>query len=127
MANHLGSIKHIVQLMLENRSFDQMLGFLYPDSNNRSPAGHDFDGLTGNETNPDSAGRPVKVFRITGQHVHPYIMPGADPGESFVNTNVQLFESENPPPDAVPDNDGFVVNFQNAIAYDQAHRDHGRD
>lgn len=121
MANHLGSIKHIVQLMLENRSFDQMLGFLYADNNNRSPAGQAFDGLTGSETNPDGAGRPITVFRITDQHPHPYFMPGADPGEGFLNTNVQLFGSENPPSDAEPENDGFVVNFQNAIAYDQAH------
>src|SRR5205809_773020 len=28
MANQLGAIKHVVQLMLENRSFDQMLGFV---------------------------------------------------------------------------------------------------
>ena len=40
MANQLGKIDHIVQLMLENRSFDHMLGFLYADSGNVSPAGH---------------------------------------------------------------------------------------
>ena len=42
MANHLSAIKHVVQIMLENRSFDQMLGFLYPGR-------ADFDGLKGNE------------------------------------------------------------------------------
>ncbi len=47
MANQLGAIKHIVQLMLENRSFDQMLGFLY--DNNKSSTGQPFEGLTGNE------------------------------------------------------------------------------
>jgi phospholipase C len=35
MANQLGSIKHIVQPMLENRSFEQMLGFLC--GGNKSP------------------------------------------------------------------------------------------
>jgi len=35
MANQLGKIDHIVVLMLENRSFDQMLGFFYSDSDNR--------------------------------------------------------------------------------------------
>jgi phospholipase C len=29
MPNKLTHIKHVVQLMLENRSFNQMLGFLY--------------------------------------------------------------------------------------------------
>ncbi|WP_051229151.1 alkaline phosphatase family protein [Paludibacterium yongneupense] len=120
MANQLQSIKHIVQLMLENRSFDQMLGFLYADSQNLSPRGHDFDGLTGNESNPDNAGRPVKVFPITPDTPHAYFMPGADPGEGFLNTNIQLFSSENPPPGAVATNQGFVINFGNAIAYDQA-------
>jgi len=37
-------IRHVVVLMLENRSFDCMLGRL-------RPAGPDFDGLTGTETN----------------------------------------------------------------------------
>jgi phospholipase C len=40
MANQLPAIKYIVQLMLENRSFDQMLGFLYAANGNKSPANH---------------------------------------------------------------------------------------
>jgi phospholipase C len=120
MANQLGAVKHIVQVMFENRSFDQMLGFLYAENNNRSPAGQVFDGLTGNEVNPDRAGRDVRVFKIDGTHPHPYFMPGADPGEGFYNTNIQLFSSENPAARAVPTNKGFVVNFENAIAYDQS-------
>ena len=35
-ANQLNSIEHVVVLMLENRSFDHMLGFLYADAGNRS-------------------------------------------------------------------------------------------
>lgn len=120
MSNQLSSIKHVVQLMLENRSFDQMLGFLYSDSGNESPADQAFYGLQGDETNPDQAGRAVSVFRIEKTHPHPYFMPGADPGEGFYNTNIQLFSSENPPKDAVPTNKGFVVNFEKAIAYDQS-------
>jgi phospholipase C len=49
MANQLGKVNHIVHVMLENRSFDHMLGFLYADSGNRSPAGQVYDGLTGEE------------------------------------------------------------------------------
>ena len=37
MPNQLGKIEHIVQLMLENRSFDHMLGNLYAASGNVSP------------------------------------------------------------------------------------------
>jgi phospholipase C len=121
MANQLSSIDHIVQLMLENRSFDQMLGFLYSASGNRSPTGQAYEGLTGNESNPDSAGHDVPVFKIDHTLPHPYFMPGADPGEGFYNTNFQLFSVHSPPANAVPTNKGFVINFQNAIAYDQAH------
>jgi Phosphoesterase family len=43
--NSLSSVEHIVVLMLENRSFDHMLGYLYSDSGNVSPAGQPFEGL----------------------------------------------------------------------------------
>ena len=55
----LGKIDHIVVLMLENRSFDSMLGKLYP----RSAM---FDGLDGTEQNPDFSGVPVQVWSNTG-------------------------------------------------------------
>jgi phospholipase C len=40
--SQLSSIEHIVQVMLENRSFDHMLGFLYP--NKTGPGGQPFEG-----------------------------------------------------------------------------------
>jgi phospholipase C len=119
MANQLGSIKHIVQLMLENRSFDQMLGFLY--DGNKSPAtGQPFEGLTGNESNPDDMGRDCRVFRIDRSKPHPYFMPGGDPGEGFQHTNYQLFSTDDPEPNAIPTNKGFVIDFKAAIASDRA-------
>ena len=120
MANQLPQINHIVQLMLENRSFDQMLGFLYTDENppNRSPNGDPYDGLDGTEYNLDSSGNKVTVFRIDKIHPHPYLMPGCDPREGFPATNLQLFGVDPPPPNASTTNGGFVVNFENAIAYD---------
>jgi phospholipase C len=106
--------------MLENRSFDQMLGFLYADNGSKSPTGDPFEGLKGDESNPDDAGRSVKVFRIDNNAKHPYLMPGADPGEGFFNTNYQLFRTDTPAQRAVPTNDGFVINFKAAIASDQS-------
>jgi len=50
LANLRSKIDHVVVLMLENRSFDHMLGFLYAGNGNRSPSGQEFDGLTGNES-----------------------------------------------------------------------------
>jgi phospholipase C len=120
MANQLSAIKHIVQLMLENRSFDQMLGFLYADAGNESPTGSPYEGLTGNESNPDDTGRTVKVYKIDQNAPHPYLMPGADPGEGFQNTNLQLFSTDDPATGTLPTNQGFVVNFKAAIASDQA-------
>jgi hypothetical protein len=87
MANQLSAIKHIVRLMLENRFFDQMLGFLYESNGNKSPTNQPFEGLTGNESNPDDAGREVKVFKIDPNATHCYLMPGAYPGEGFQNTS----------------------------------------
>lgn len=120
MANQLSSIKYIVQLMLENRSFDQMLGFLYESSGNKSASGEPFEGLTGNESNPDDTGRQVKVFKIDHTAKHPYLMPGADPGEGFHNTNYQLFSTDIPAHGTVPKNQGFVINFKASIASDLA-------
>jgi len=69
--------------MLENRSFDHMLGFLYTDTGNVSPAGHPYEGLTGSESNPASPGPPFTVFRIGPGTPNAYYMPGADPGEGL--------------------------------------------
>ena len=103
--------------MLENRSFDHMLGFLYP--NRTGPNGQPFEGLLGNETNNDTSGKPVTVFEIDMSDPHAYFMPGADPGEGYANTNMHLFGSGKPPSPAVATNCGFVTNFDAAISYDQ--------
>ena len=50
----LDALRHIVVVMMENRSFDHMLGALKA----QNPA---IDGLTGNESNPDTNGNAVKV------------------------------------------------------------------
>src|ERR1700746_3847923 len=87
----LAAINHVVVLMLENRSFDHMLGYLYADTGNVSPSGQPFEGLTGSESCPDSNGNPVKVFQITPATTNAYFMPGADPGEGYKPTNHQLW------------------------------------
>jgi phospholipase C len=113
------SLDHIVVLMLENRSFDQMLGFLYPG--NKSDAGDPFDGLTGKETNPDGLGGTVSVYAIKESDPHRYAMPGADPGEGYYNTNQQLFSTQHADLHALPQNQGFITNFRDAIASDTSH------
>jgi phospholipase C len=118
MAGQLDAIEHVVVLMLENRSFDQMLGFLYEDAGNRSPSGQAFDGLTGRESNPDSNGNPVPVRRLTSADPHPYFQPGSDPGEGYQATNSQLFGSMTPPSPAVATNDGFVADFAYTLGWE---------
>jgi phospholipase C len=77
MAN---KIEHLVVLMMENRSFDHMFGFM---KSNAWPV----DGLNGNETNLDSQGAAVQVSR-DAQHagdLHP------DPPHDFLSVNQQIF------------------------------------
>jgi phospholipase C len=111
MANQLVAIEHIVVLALENRSFDQMLGFLYTEDGNVSPSGQQYEGLTGNEGNLDSSGILVKVFKITPSMENAYFMPGCDPGEAYAQVNQQLFGTVKPPSPPVATNQGFLVNF----------------
>jgi phospholipase C len=118
-SNSLSSIQHIVVLMLENRSFDHMLGFLYTGSGNVSPAGQPYDGLTGSESNPVSSGPPFTVFKIEPTTPNAYYMPGADPGEGYMATNDQLFGNESAPASAslVPSNDGFIKDFTYTLGW----------
>lgn len=104
-------IKHIVVLMLENRSFDSMLGRLYPKS-------AQFNGLSGSESNfyTDSKGtkREVNVWNTNdpGRQSSRLDFPSLDPGESFTDMNEQLFgNSANPPAGTVPTMSGFAQSY----------------
>jgi phospholipase C len=67
VASHalLRDIDTFVVVMLENRSFDHLLGALALDP--RYPAAGRVDGLTGEEFNLDLEGRPVPVARMPGR------------------------------------------------------------
>ena len=75
-------IEHIVVLMFENRSFDNVFGGLYPE---RTRAGS-FRGLTGTETIPLDPANPsagsVQVFQGPSDTAT-WTMPYPDPGESY--------------------------------------------
>ena len=105
----LEAIDHVILLMLENRSFDHLLGYLYP----RSDA---FDGLDGTESNRDPAGTAVSVYPITPENENAYYYPLANPTEGFVATNEQLFSSATAPADGKAANDGFVTSFARELA-----------
>jgi phospholipase C len=97
------AIEHVVVLMLENRSFDGMLGKLYP----RDPS---FDGLSGSEQNLWLA-QPVRVWQSGASRLDPdaATIPAPDPGELFQDMNAQLFGG--PRAAAPPPMSGFVQNF----------------
>lgn len=119
-AGGLSQIDHFVVLMLENRSFDHLLGFLYEDSGNQSPLGHPFEGLTGTEQNNDSKGNPTPVFKIQPNDPYRYFYPKADPGEGFHNTNAQLFGTTAPAAGAAATNGGFITNFGSTVQWQQS-------
>ncbi len=105
------AIDHVVVLMLENRSFDSMLGWLYPDR-------PDFDGLTGRESNPwhhNATVETVSVWNDPGLSRATACGPDPDPGELFHDIEGQFFGPGGMTPDGrgygVPRMDGFVDNY----------------
>ena len=106
----LGSIDYVVLVMLENRSFDHMLGFLYPKS-------ADFDGLDGTESNLAADGSKMTVFPITPDLQNAYYYPLANPTEGYTATTEQLFSSDTPPASGEAANDGFVTSFANELQH----------
>jgi phosphoesterase family protein len=85
MTPGLAALKHVVVLMMENRSFDHMLGAL--NGVNAVNGGGGIDGLTGVETNPDINGAAVKVApkaQYQGQ-----LDP--DPDHHFTAVHKQIF------------------------------------
>jgi len=113
----LTQINHVVVLMLENRSFDHMLGFLYADSGNKAPSGSAFDGLTGTESNPDSTGKSVPVYEVKATSGNAYYTPGADPGEGYTATNSQLFNTTTAPAPPLATNNGFVTDYAYTLGW----------
>ena len=90
---------HVVVLMGENRSFDNLLGWLYtPDD---LPAGQTFDGLAfGDYANTAPTGETIAVHTYTGPTDEVMGRPNPDPGEEFPHVNTQLFGTVDPPDNA---------------------------
>jgi len=83
----LDKLKHIVVLMMENRSFDHMLGGLSLVTEGGKKKYPKINGLTGKESNPDSDGATVVVepqADYQDQLVH-------DPDHHFPGTDLQIF------------------------------------
>src|SRR5207244_11134345 len=101
MSNPHDSIKHLVVLMMENRSFYHMCGRMMSPS-------YKIDGLSGTESNPDSAEKDVAVTfdaRVGGD-----LTP--DPGHHFPDVNLQIFGNLQAKADGGPLMKGFVQSYQ---------------
>lgn len=100
MPTGLDNLKHIVVVMMNGRSFDHMLGGL-KKSNPK------IDGLTGNESNPDSEGAIVRaqpLAEFQGQLV-------PNPDSHFPGVDLQIFGGVPPGPGRVANMQGFVKSY----------------
>jgi len=116
--NQLGRIEHVVALVLENRSFDNLLGWLYDPANqapfSRTPPSN-FEGCYGrNLSNPTPDGQRIAY----GKGSDP-TAPFPDPGEVFQDVYAQIYgQKETVTANAVTslpprpcDMQGFVYNY----------------
>jgi phospholipase C len=101
MAAGLDQLKHIVVLMMENRSFDHMLGSL-------TAVNGEIDGITDQLSNPDTTGAVVKpqaLAAFQGQ-----LDP--DPDHHFPAVDLQIFGGDTSA-GRVPNMQGFVKSYFN--------------
>ena len=99
MSAGLDNLKHIVVLMMENRSFDHMLGALRAEDSR-------INGLTGKESNLDTTNEPAKV--LPQAQFMSQLDP--DPDHHFPAVHKQLYLGT-PGPPAVPSMGGFVQSY----------------
>jgi phospholipase C len=137
MPSNLARIKHIVVVMLENRSFDNMLGWLYADQNNTPPRNlpaqdrPSFDGLLPpdvsdafwNPANADffstPAAGPQKVFASCGTTgASRFTVPNPDPNELFPHFSFQIFGTQTPVDNQPATMLGFLVDYLIATSND---------
>jgi phospholipase C len=137
MARNLPKIQHIVVVMLENRSFDNMLGFLYADQGNVPPRNlpaqdpASFDGLLTpplldafwNPANADffstPGAAPDKVFASSGTTGSAlFTVPNPDLNELFPNFNFQIFGTQTPVENQQPNMLGFLADYLLATGND---------
>lgn len=116
-------IEHIVVVMMENRSFDNLLGWLYDNQNNRpalnipAQTPPTFEGLAGKSWFNVLNGNPVPVTHppTAWQPANnPNVVPTPDPNEEFDNVTTQIFGTKNPGPSDAPNMSGFLQDYSTA-------------
>ncbi len=91
MSTSLEKIEHIIVLMLENRSFDHLFGYLkMKDGRIAGITDHEF-------ANYSDANSPAPVSRWPVQRANEYVIP-FDPGHEFRDVQYQLYGPQLTPP-----------------------------
>jgi phospholipase C len=129
----MSRIAHLVVVMMENRSFDNFLGWLYAPGNppakviGGTAGDPSFFGLSpGSYWNPSNAsffqGAPAeKVVATRGTSgSSPFTVPDPDPLEGFDDISFQLFGTATPQSGQAASMLGFLVNYQKTAAADPA-------
>jgi phospholipase C len=114
-------IKHVVVLMMENRSFDNLLGWLYNRENDppykEVPTGQTFEGL-------DRATKeiPWRGKMYGARHGTDMTQPYPDPNEEYAFMYRQMFDKDFDPKKHVPDKagqmpamDGYMTDYETAV------------
>jgi phospholipase C len=113
-------IEHVVVLMLENRSFDSMLGWLYQTGapSQFLPAGTtptyfglqsiNLGDFTNTAQNPALSSPPI-------QGAQGFTVPTADPGEDFAQVNQQLFNTTTYPPTGPANMLGYLQDYVDVL------------
>lgn len=107
MSVGVDKLKHIVVLMMENRSFDHMLGGLSLVMEGGQKKYPGINGLTGNESNPDTAGTAIKVQ--PNAKFQSQLDP--DPDHHFPGVDLQIFGDAAAGPARVANMQGFVKDY----------------
>jgi phospholipase C len=119
------NIEHLVVVMMENRSFDNLLGWLY-DNETDPPAINipeqqppTFDGLSADKFSNVLNGQTVYAAHPPTAWPpanNPYVVPTPDPQEEFPHVTAQLFGTSTPAPGATPDMSGFLTDYATTAA-----------
>jgi len=116
----LENIEHVVVVMMENRSFDNLLGWLYDNQTDPPPYNippqnpTTFDGLTANRYSNSLNGQAVFASHPPSAWPpanNPNAIPTPDPHEEFDHITTQLFGTASPAPGAVPTMSGFLQDY----------------
>jgi phospholipase C len=117
------NIEHVVVVMMENRSFDNLLGWLYNDNADPPPFNIParqpiaFEGLEENKYSN-------RLLAVGGPNVYasrpptgwppqnnPNVVPTPDPQEEFEHITAQIFGRKDPPANTMADMSGFLADY----------------